>query len=88
MAQPNWYRTCVGCGIAKHKSQLLRIVKRQDNSLEIDFHKNQPGRGAYICPNVECANLALKRRGLERTFRIPVERQFYELLIQQVKQIE
>ncbi len=87
MAQPNWYRICVGCGNAKHKSELIRIVKRQDNSLEIDFQKNKSGRGAYICNNPECARLALQRRGLDRSFRIPVERQFYEQLIQQVKQI-
>ena len=87
MAQPNWYRICVGCGTAKHKNDLLRIVKRQDNSLEIDFQKNKPGRGAYICKNEECARLASKRRSLDRSFRIPIQRRFYEQLIEQVKQI-
>ena len=36
MAQPNWFRTCVGCGQAKHKKELLKIVKCQDNHLEIE----------------------------------------------------
>ena len=88
MAQPNWYRVCVGCGAAKHKNELLRIVKLPDNSLEIDHQKTKPGRGAYICHSEECARLAAKRRGLDRSFRMPIERQVYEQLIEQVKHIE
>ena len=58
MAQPNWFRICVGCGQAKHKKELLRIIKCPGNLLAIDFEQKKPGRGAYICPKMECVKLA------------------------------
>jgi len=88
MAQPNWYRICVGCGQARHKKELLRIVRCQDNHLEIDFEQKMPGRGAYICPNPECAKLAKTKRGFNRSYHTEVDRTFYDQLIQQVKKIE
>lgn len=88
MAQPNWYRICVGCGQARHKKELLRIVKCQDNHLEIDFEQKKSGRGAYICPDMECAKSAKSKSGFNRSFRIEVEQTFYEQLLQGIKQIE
>jgi len=82
VAQPNWFRTCVGCGQAKHKKELLRIVKYRDNQLEIDVEQKKPGRGAYICPQIECAKLAKKKRGFNRSFGMEVEQKFYDQLIQ------
>ena len=80
MAQPNWFRICVGCGQTKHKKELLRIAKCQDNHLEIDFEQKKPGRGAYICPEMECAKLANKKRGFNRSFGIEVDQAFYDQL--------
>ena len=88
MALPNWYRICVGCGQARHKKELLRIVKCQDNYLDIDQHQKKPGRGAYICRNRQCAILAKKRHGFDRTFRMKIDPEFYERLIQQVEKFE
>lgn len=88
MAQPNWFRICVGCGQSRHKNELLRIVRIDDQQFEIDVAQKQPGRGAYICPAAECAVLARKKRALDRSFHQQVAPQFYELVIQKVKQIE
>lgn len=88
MAQPNWYRICVGCGQARHKKELLRIVRCQDNHLEIDLKQNKPGRGAYVCPNIECAKLARQKKGFNRSFRMEVERSFYDQLSQWITQNE
>jgi predicted RNA-binding protein YlxR (DUF448 family) len=85
MAQPNWFRVCVGCGQARHKKELLRIVRCQDNYLEIDFDQKKPGRGAYICPNTECAMLAKKKHGFNRPFLIEVDSVFYNQIIQVVR---
>lgn len=85
MAQPNWHRICVSCGRARCKKELLRIVKCQDNHLEIDFDQNKPGRGAYICPDTKCVNLAKQNLGFDRSFRREVEQSFYEQLIQGIK---
>ena len=88
MSQPNWFRTCVGCGNARHKQELLRIVKRQDNRLEIDIDQNKPGRGAYICPKIECVKLAETRNGLDRSLCVEVAKEFYNILFDQVIKIE
>lgn len=88
MAQPNWYRVCVGCGHARPKKELLRIVKRQDDQLEVDLDQRKPGRGAYICPTTACALSAKTKRGFNRSFHLEVNQHFFEHLIQQVKQIE
>ena len=88
MARPNWSRICVGCGQARHKKELLRIVKCQDDHLEIDFEQNKPGRGAYICSDIKCAELAKTKNGFQRSFRVEVEHSFYDQLIQGIKQIE
>ena len=88
MAQPNWYRKCVACGKARHKNELLRIVKQKDNLLEIDFEQVKPGRGAYVCPRKECVMLAEKKYGLEKSYRCDINRSFYKQLIKQVEKIE
>lgn len=88
MAQPNWYRICVGCGKARHKKELLRIVKSPGNHLEIDRAQDKPGRGAYICPKTECAMIAKKRQSFNRTFRMEIGQEFYNDLIQWMAQIE
>jgi predicted RNA-binding protein YlxR (DUF448 family) len=80
MAQPNWFRICVGCGQAKHKKELLRIVKCPGNLLAIDLEQKKPGRGAYICRKMECVKLAKKKRGFNRSFGMEVEQKFYDQL--------
>jgi predicted RNA-binding protein YlxR (DUF448 family) len=32
-----------------------------------------PGRGAYLCPDPECATVAQRRGGFKRSFRAAVE---------------
>ena len=88
MAQPNWYRKCVGCGKARHKSELLRIVNQKNNVPVIDFKQIKPGRGAYICPDKECAQLTEKINGLAKSFRYKITHSFYNQLTEAIKQIE
>ncbi len=88
MAQPNWYRTCVGCGKARHKFELLRIVRSQDGHVAIDPEQNRAGRGAYLCRSEACAKLAQRRRAFHRAFKVDVPEQFYEQLIRWVVDLE
>jgi len=88
MAQPNWYRKCVGCGTAQHKKELLRIVFSKNKMLQIDTEQTKPGRGSYICPKTACAQSAQQNHGIERSLRCEIARSFYNLLIQQVEKIE
>jgi len=68
-------RMCVGCREMKPKATLLRVVKPQDGDAHIDRIGKAPGRGAYVCDDVECLRKARKTRALERALEcaIPVE---------------
>lgn len=65
-------RMCVGCGEMKPKSELIRVVKTTDGEVKLDRTGKLNGRGAYICPNVNCLSLAQKARRFERAFSTAV----------------
>jgi len=75
-------RTCIGCRVLKPKHELLRIVRKKNCTIELDLTGKAPGRGAYICMNIDCAKLALKRRGVDRTFKLDVPDNFYDTLLE------
>ncbi|MCR4618821.1 MAG: YlxR family protein [Lachnospiraceae bacterium] len=68
-------RVCIGCLERKDKKELIRIVRVSEGIYEADVTGKKNGRGAYICKNAECLNLAFKKKGLERSFKesIPEE---------------
>jgi predicted RNA-binding protein YlxR (DUF448 family) len=53
-------RTCLGCRSVKPKKELVRIVRTPDGEAIVDLTGKKSGRGAYICPNVECLEKAFK----------------------------
>ena len=73
-------RTCLGCGEAKPKKELIRIVKQNDGNIFIDKTGKANGRGAYICNNVECLEKAMKSKRLSRSFATEINNEIYESL--------
>ena len=71
-------RTCSVCRTQKNKNELLRIVKNKENIIKVDENGKQPGRGAYICYDMECLEKAQKRKGLEKAIEIKFEDEIYE----------
>ncbi len=67
-------RMCVVCREMKDRDKLLRVAKTKDGFL-VDLTNRAGGRGAYICKNQECLELARKKSVFERSFsgRIPTE---------------
>lgn len=59
-------RMCVGCREMKNKKELIRIVRTPDGSIEIDQSGKKSGRGAYICPQLDCLQQALKGKNLQK----------------------
>lgn len=78
-------RQCVGCGEAKPKAALLRIVKAPDGSVFLDRSGKANGRGAYICHNSECYKKAVKNHRFEKAFSLAVPE---TVSIQIIKEIE
>ena len=73
-------RTCMGCNSKKVKNELIRIVKDKNGNISIDKDGKAPGRGAYICDNIECLEKAIKSRRIERVFSRKIEDEVYERL--------
>lgn len=73
-------RTCMGCNEKKDKKVLIRIVKSSDGGINIDKSGKMPGRGAYICDNIECLEKAVKTKRIERVLESKIEDTIYEKL--------
>ncbi|MBU2552712.1 MAG: YlxR family protein [Proteobacteria bacterium] len=62
-------RTCVGCRTKKPKTTLVRVVLDGEGRAVWDPRQVQPGRGAYVCPSLDCLAKAFKSKRLARAFR-------------------
>ncbi|WP_234121213.1 RNase P modulator RnpM [Clostridium hydrogenum] len=73
-------RMCTGCMQMKPKKELIRIVKNKDNEVSIDTTGKKPGRGAYICKNIECLEKAVKQKRLEKNLERKIDDDLYARL--------
>lgn len=73
-------RTCMGCNIKKDKKDFIRIVKNKDGEIYIDKSGKMPGRGAYLCNNIECLEKAMSSKRIDKTFEIKIDNEIYERL--------
>ncbi len=80
-------RTCVGCREIKSKKEMVRLVRTREGDIVIDTTGKKEGRGAYICPDPECWEKALKGKQLERTLRVNLTRDKREWLIRSGKDL-
>lgn len=70
-------RKCTGCNEMKDKREMIRVVKDNEGNYSLDFTGKKPGRGAYICKQIECLDQAEKNKGLERSFKTNVGKEIY-----------
>ena len=73
-------RQCMGCRERKAKKELIRVVRGTDGVVSLDFSGKLNGRGAYICPQMECLVKARKARSLERSLEVPIPEEVYDRL--------
>ena len=77
-------RMCVGCREMKPKMTLLRVVKPQDGEAHIDRVGKAPGRGAYVCDDIECLRKARKSKALERALECRIDEAVFDELERQI----
>lgn len=65
-------RTCVGCRQVRAKKELVRVVRDPSGDVSVDMTGKKAGRGAYICPQTACLELAVKGRRLEKALARPI----------------
>ena len=83
MSKPINMRRCIVCRNVKHKSELLRVVKTADN-FSLDLTGKQDGRGAYVCKSPDCVASLVKRRNLDKVFKIKLPDKLYDMIKEQV----
>ena len=70
-------RQCMGCRERKAKRELIRVVRGTDGTVGLDFTGKRNGRGAYICPDLECLKKALRSKALDRSLEVAIPEEVY-----------
>lgn len=65
-------RMCVGCREMKEKKQLIRIVRTPEGEVAVDVTGKKSGRGAYICPDIDCLEKAIKNKGIQKALQTEI----------------
>ena len=63
-------RTCVVCRSTTAKRTLHRIVRSPAGTVAYDPTGKAPGRGAYLCGQPACLDLAVRRRSVQRALKV------------------
>ena len=73
-------RICVGCRKTRGKKDLIRIVRTPDLQVKIDATGKLSGRGAYLCRDLGCLDLALTGKKLQRALHVDLPPEILEKL--------
>ena len=78
-------RQCMGCRERKAKRDMIRVVRFTDGNVGLDFSGKANGRGAYICPDMECLKKAQKAKALERSLEVAIPDEVYARLAKEME---
>ena len=78
-------RQCMGCRERKEKREMIRVVRSPEGEIGLDFRGKAPGRGAYICPKMDCLKRAIKAKSLERSLDTAIPEEIYARLEQEME---
>ena len=73
-------RQCMGFRERKAKKDMIRVVRGTDGNVTLDFGGKLNGRGAYICPDPNCLQKAMKSKSLERSLEVSIPEEVYSRL--------
>jgi len=72
----------------KAKKAMIRVLKTPEDEIVIDSTGKKNGRGAYICPSLECLRKAIKTKGLERSLKVSIPKELIEALEKEMVKLE
>ncbi len=78
-------RKCIACNEGKPKKELIRIVRNTDGEVEVDLTGKVNGRGAYICPDLDCLEKLKKSKKLSKTLEVEVPDEVFDKLYDIIK---
>ena len=73
-------RQCMGCRERKPKKEMIRVVRGTDGTVSLDFGGKMSGRGAYVCPDLNCLKKALRSKALDRALEVTIPEEIYQRL--------
>ena len=73
-------RQCMGCRERKPKRDMIRVVRGTDGTVSLDFGGKKNGRGAYICPQMECLKKAIRSKAPDRSLEVTIPEDVYARL--------
>ena len=79
-------RQCMGCRERKEKREMIRVVRSPEGEISLDFRGKAPGRGAYICPKMDCLKRAIKAKSLDRSLDTAIPEEIYARLEQEMEE--
>ena len=71
----------------KNKREMIRVLRTRVVDIVIDATGIKNGRGAYICPSLDCYKKAAKSKGLERSLKMAIPAEVYETLEKEMEQL-
>ncbi|WP_255575632.1 RNase P modulator RnpM [Caproiciproducens faecalis] len=81
-------RMCSGCGEMKPKKELVRVVKSPEQEISLDLTGRKPGRGAYVCRNINCLKAARKARRFEKAFSCKIPDEVFDRMEEEISRNE
>ena len=78
-------RMCVGCREMKPKMELIRVVRSPEGAVSLDRKGKASGRGAYVCPSVQCLKQAQKTRALSRQLEHEIPDAIFDALALEIE---
>lgn len=77
-------RMCTGCMEMKPKKELIRVVRNNEGIVSIDKTGKMPGRGAYVCKDIQCFEKAYKSKKLDKNLEIKIDDETYNKLREEI----
>lgn len=81
-------RQCIGCREMKSKKEMMRVLRTTEGDIQLDVTGKKNGRGAYLCYSADCLEKAIRSKGIERSLKVPVSEEVYEMLKKEFEAIE
>ena len=78
-------RQCLGCREMKPKRELIRVVRSPEGEIHLDLRGRANGRGAYVCPDPDCLQKAIRSKALERAFSARIPEEVYQSLREEME---
>lgn len=73
-------RTCIGCRTTSDKREFVRFVRSPEGHINLDVKGRAAGRGAYVCAQRDCFELAYKGRRFASALRVSLSEDDYDRL--------